>query len=306
MSSICDVPGIRVGHSQNTSAKTGCTVILPEKESVAGIDIRGSAPGTRETEVLQPVRLINHIHGILLTGGSAFGLNAAAGVQRYLESIEMGYDVGVAKIPIVPAAVIFDLAVGDASVRPDEKMGYDACINASHREFREGLIGAGCGATVGKIRGQAYASAGGIGTCSHSFSNGVVIGVLTVVNPLGEVIDPETNAILAGAKTNDGTDYVESLKLMEQMSDPNFPSANTTLSVVATNAEFNKEDCIKIAQMAQDGFARTIRPAHTLYDGDIVFAMSCGEKQLDINLAGAMACELVAESIVRAVHASQD
>ena len=306
MSSICDVPGIRVGHAQNNSAKTGCTVILPEQEAIAGVDIRGSAPGSREVEVLKPVRLIQHIHGILLTGGSAFGLNAAGGVMRYLEAIGMGYDTGVAKIPVVPSAVIYDLAIGDPTVRPDEEMGYQACLNATGREFREGRIGVGCGATVGKIRGMSYVSAGGVGSCSHLFSNGVVIGVLTVVNALGEVINPENGGILAGAKTNDGMDYVETLKLMEQMSDPNFPSSNTTLSVVATNAEFDKEDCIKIAQMAQNGLARTIRPAHTLYDGDIVFAMSVGSKSIDINLAGATACELVAESIVRAVHAGSD
>lgn len=300
MSSICDVPGIKVGHAQNSNAQTGCTVILPENEVTAGVEVRGSAPGTREIEVLKPVRVVQKIHGVLLTGGSAFGLNAAGGVQKYLEERHIGYETGIIKVPIVPAAVIFDLAVGDPSVRPDFDLGYQACLNASQNETSEGAVGAGCGATVAKLGGQQFASRGGIGTCSKKWGD-LVVGVLTVVNSLGEITDPKTGDIIAGIKKEKGSGFVESISLMQLMSSGNFPSSNTTLSVVATNALLTKEQCTKLAQMAQDGFAKAIRPAHTMYDGDIVFALSTGNKKADINFIGAVACELVAESIVRAV-----
>jgi len=301
LSSICDVPGFRVGHCHDLTARTGCTVILPPGEATAGVDVRGSAPGTREIEVCKPVRLVPKIHAVLLTGGSAFGLDAAGGVQKYLEEQNIGYETGIVKVPIVPAAVIFDLGVGNPSVRPDHKMGYQSCLNATAQERSQGPVGAGCGATVGKFFGQNYASPGGIGTCSQKIG-AVCIGVLSVVNPLGEVINPENGEILAGIKKPDRTDFIPSLTAMKSLTGHKIPSANTTLSVVATNVQFSKEECIKIAQMAQDGLARTIRPAHTMYDGDIVFALSAGTEKMDVNLAGAIACELVAESIVRAVQ----
>jgi len=300
LNSLCDVPGIKVGHAFNTEAKTGCTVILPETEVTAGVDVRGSAPGTREIEVLKPVRIIQKIHAVTLTGGSAFGLNAAGGVQKYLEEQHIGFETGVIKVPIVPAAVIFDLAVGDSAIRPDFDMGYRACLNASSNETSEGAVGVGCGATVAKLGGQQFASRGGVGTCSKKWGE-LVIGVLTVVNSLGEVIDPNSGEIIAGVKKENNPGFVESIPLMRLMSTGAFPSSNTTLSVVATNASLTKEQCTKLAQMAQNGFARAIRPAHTMYDGDIVFALSTGEKKADINYLGALACELVAESIVRAV-----
>ncbi len=303
MSSICNVPGFRVGHCHNLAARTGCTVILPPGEATAGVDVRGSAPGTREIEICKPVRLVPKIHAILLSGGSAFGLNAAGGVQKFLEEQNIGYNTGIIKVPIVPAAVIFDLAVGDPAIRPDFNMGYQACLNASASENSEGLVGAGCGATVGKFLGQNYASYGGTGACSQKIGS-VCIGVLTIVNPLGEVINPETGEILAGIKKPEQSEFIPSLTAMKSLAMHKLPAANTTLAVVATNAAFNKEECIKIAQMAQDGLSRAIRPAHTMYDGDIVFALSAGSEKMDVTLAGAIACELIAESIVRAVQAA--
>ena len=300
-SSICNVPGIKVGHFHLQEARTGCTVILPDKAVVAGVDVRGSAPGTREIELLKPVRLVDKVHAILLSGGSAFGLDAAGGVQNYLLERGVGFDVGVAKVPIVPTAVIFDLAVGDASMRPDREMGYKACLNASATCVEEGLIGVGCGATVGKAAGMESCSTGGVGMASVVLADRVTLGVLTVVNSLGEIID-ESGAILAGVKSGAGDHFIPSLELLKKKGGGlGFDSSNTTLSVVATNAKLTRETATKLAQMAQDGLAKSIRPAHTMHDGDIVFALSTGEFEIDINIVGAFAAELVAESIRRAV-----
>ncbi len=301
LNSICDVPGIRVGHAQNLSARTGCTVILPDQEVTAGVDIRGSAPGTREVDTIMPTRLIQKIHGLLLTGGSAFGLGAANGVMQYLEEKGIGFDTGAAKVPIVPAAVIYDLGVGEAAVRPDPEMAYQACLAATHDNCLEGTIGAGTGATVGKILGQANSMKGGIGTGSITLENGIIIGVLTVVNALGDVISPQTGAIIAGARTLDGKSFLNTLAFLKQFNPHTFSQTNTTLAVVATNADFNKDEITQVARMAHDGLARAINPAHTLYDGDIVFALSTGEKPGNLIQIGAIAAELVQESIIRAV-----
>jgi L-aminopeptidase/D-esterase-like protein len=300
-STICDVPGIKVGHFCLQTARTGCTVILPQKEVVAGVDVRGSAPGTREIELLKPVRLVEKIHAILLTGGSAFGLDAAGGVQRYLEERHIGFETGVARIPIVPTAVIYDLAIGDPNIRPDANAGYQACQNATSDTVEEGRVGAGCGATVGKFLSMGRCSSGGIGTASISLVNGVIIGALTVVNSLGEVLDEHGN-IIAGIHNDDQSGFIPSLDILKKMTqDLGFESTNTTLSVVATNAALNKESATKIAQMAQDGVAMSIRPAHTMYDGDIVFAMSTGVIVADVTVVGSFAAQVVAESIRRAV-----
>ncbi len=299
--SICDVPGIKVGHFSLQEGRTGCTVILPENAAIAGVDVRGSAPGTRELELLKPVRLVQKINAILLAGGSAFGLDAAGGVQQYLEEKNIGFDVGVAKVPIVPAAVIFDLAVGRADVRPDKQSGYQACLNAIRDVCPEGQVGAGCGATVGKLLGQEKCSAGGIGTTSVTLENGVVVGALTVVNALGEIID-ERGEIIAGIQNEEKNGFVASLQVLKQMANVNFSASNTTLSVVATNARLTRESATKVAQMAQDGLAKAIRPAHTMLDGDIVFAISTGEIETDVTIIGALACEMVAKSIRRAVR----
>jgi len=304
-SSICDVPGIRVGHFHVQAAKTGCSVVLPDQPAVAGVDVRGSAPGTRELELLHPVRLVKKVHAILLSGGSAFGLDAAGGVQHYLEERGIGFDAGVAKVPIVPAAVIFDLAVGDASVRPDKSMGYNACQGASKNFRAEGLIGAGCGATVGKLLGMEFCSPGGVGTASLKLAENVWVGALSVVNALGEVVDENGNTI-AGIRNPDGDGFLSSLDVLQKNSgDFGFHSTNTTLCVVATSAKLTKESATKVAQMAQDGLGRAIRPAHTMHDGDIVFALSTGDIEIDITIIGALAAEVVAESIRRAVRAAR-
>lgn len=305
LDSLCDVPGIRVGHAHDETARTGCTVILPEGGAVAGVDVRGSAPGTREIESLYPVRLVNRMHGLLLTGGSAFGLDASSGVQKFLEQQNVGFDVGVARVPIVPAAVIFDLAVGDAAVRPDKDMGYRAAAMARAEDASRGRLGAGCGATVGKVLGMENCMAGGVGQASEMLQGDVVIGALSVVNAFGDVVDPASGQILAGARAPDGS-FADTLAVLRQQG-AEFPqpwSSNTTLVVVATNAALSKEEITKVAQMAQDGLARAIRPVHSWVDGDIVFALSCGNKKANSLVLGAVAAEVVARSIVDAVRAA--
>lgn len=302
LNSLCDVPGIRLGHAHDLGARTGCTVILPEQPAVAGVDVRGSAPGTREVELLYPVRLISSIHGILLAGGSAFGLDAAGGVQKYLEERGIGFDTGVAKVPLVPTAVIFDLQVGDPKIRPTAEMAYRACLEASTSEARQGLVGAGCGATVGKIRGTQFSMSGGLGMASWQNDN-LVIGALAVVNALGDIVDP-TGTIMAGARGDRGEWLNTQGFLKQNATRPLRYWGNTTLAVVATNAAFNKESVTKIAQVAQDGLAQAIRPAHTLYDGDIVFALAVGTEKAEVLAVGAIAAELVAQAIVNAVKTS--
>jgi L-aminopeptidase/D-esterase-like protein len=299
--SITDIPGIAVGHAQDKVVRTGCTVILCPEGAVAGADVRGSAPGTRELEVLKPVRLVQEIQAIALCGGSAFGLDVASGVQRYLREQQKGFDTGIVRVPIVPAAVIFDLGVGDASAFPDASMGYQACLSADTGWVAEGPVGVGCGATVGKVRGPAYAEAGGVGSCSHRFHDGTAIGVLTVVNAFGQVIDPDSGSVMAGVLDDQGTGHLDAVEVLAETVSYGFPGGNTTLSVVATDASLTREQAIKVSQMAQNGLGRAIRPAHTLYDGDIVFTLSTGQKPADVTLLGAVACDLVAESVLRGV-----
>ncbi len=314
---ITDVPGVLVGQVEDTDAITGCTVVLCKDGAVAGVDQRGGAPGTRETDLLAPMHLVQKVHAVLLTGGSAFGLDAAAGVMRYLEEQGVGFDVQVAKVPIVPAAVLFDLGIGSADVRPDAEMGYAACLNASGDPPREGNAGAGMGATVGKILGMGSAMKSGIGTASRNLGGGLVVGAIVAVNALGDVIDPRTGVIIAGARPaklgpaqvgGEGP-YANTLEVMKSMIGKTvlrFASrGNTVIGVVATNAALSKEDANKVAQMAHDGLARTIRPAHTMLDGDTIFAISTGGKKADVNLVGAYVAEVVASAIVRAVTAAE-
>ena len=295
-----EVPGIKVGHYTDREGVTGCTVVLCPGGVVAGCDVRGSAPGTRETDLLRPGNLVERVHGVLLAGGSAFGLEAAGGVMKYLEERNIGFEAGVARVPIVPGAVLFDLAIGDPRARPDARAGYQACLNAGD-EVEEGSVGAGTGATVGKALGMTGATKGGLGTAHRSVGRLVVMAV-AAVNAFGEVVDPGTAEILAGPRA--GTAFVSTLEVLSQASAKPFPQ-NTTLAVVATNARLNKEQANKLAQMAQDGLARAIRPSHTMYDGDVVFALATGEEAGDINLLGALAAEAVAQAIVRAVETAQ-
>lgn len=301
LKSICDVPGIQVGHAQDDVGKTGCTVILPQDGAIGGIDIRGSAPGTREIETLKPVRLVPQINAILFTGGSAFGLDASGGVQQFLEEKNIGYDVGVTKVPIVPSAVIFDLQEGDAKVRPDKKMGYLAASRATSAAPEEGRVGAGRGATVGKVFGHEFCMKAGVGTCCEQIGD-VFIGVLVVVNALGDIVDPKINKIIAGARDLKTGTFLNAEKyLRENPLQPFQPSTNTTLAVVASDAKLTKEEATKLAQMAQDGLARAIHPAHTPYDGDLVIGISVGEKQADIMSLGTAAADLVSHAIIRGV-----
>lgn len=298
---ITAVPGIRVGLAQNDEALTGCTVILCEDGAVGGVDQRGGAPGTRETDLLRPLHHVEKVHGVLLTGGSAFGLDAAGGVMRYLEERGVGFDVGVARVPIVPAAVIFDLAIGRADVRPDATLAYQACLNATTDPVAEGSVGAGTGATVGKILGMQNATKSGVGSACVEIGEGLFVGAIAVVNALGDVIDPRNGEIIAGARSEDG--FADTLKVMQKFQVLSLASAdNTVIGVVATNAKLSKEEANKVAQMAQDGLARAVRPAHTMYDGDTIFALSTGELKADVNLIGAFAAEVFAEAIVRAVR----
>jgi L-aminopeptidase/D-esterase-like protein len=297
--SICDLPGVRVGHAQDDRAKTGCTVIIPAEGAVGGIDIRGSAPGTREIESLKPVRLVPKIHAVFFTGGSAFGLNASGGVQKFLEERNIGYDVVSTKVPVVPSLVIFDLREGDAFVRPDEKMGYAAASNATNERPQEGRVGAGRGATVGKIFGQEYKMKGGIGTCSEKIGD-VIIAALSVVNAFGNVVNPKTGTTIAGARNPESGEFLDLDKSLRAQKVETYQT-NTTLALVATDARLSKEDAVKVAQMAQDGLARAIRPAHTLFDGDAVICISVGDKSVNLVSLGDVAAELVSTSIVRAV-----
>ncbi len=314
---ITDVPGICVGHAQDMEALTGCTVILCEEGAVGGVDVRGGSPGTRETDLLRPLHRVEHVHAVMLSGGSAFGLAAASGTMTYLEERGIGFDMRVAHVPIVPAAIFFDLGIGDASVRPDAAMGYQACLNASRERPAEGNVGAGTGAVVGQILGPGQAMKSGIGTASIEVGAGVVVGAIFVVNSLGDVVDPETGTILAGARSADlGPIHIGApgyfADALQVMKTPIGRAAmaiatrqNTVIGVVATNARLDKVQVNKVAQMAHDGMARTLRPAHTMLDGDTIFALATGRRKADVSIVGAFAAEATAQAIVRAVQTAR-
>lgn len=307
------IDGIRVGHAQDLDAVTGCTVVLCEKGAVGGVDQRGGAPGTRETDALQPVHLVDKVHAVMLAGGSAFGLDAASGAVRYLEEKKVGFNVGVARVPIVPSAILFDLGIGSAKRRPDADMGYQACLDASHKPPAQGSVGAGTGATVGKILGMGQAMKGGIGTAAMEIGAGVQVGAIVAVNAFGDVVDPETNAIIAGARSlrkgpvriGKGR-FADTMEVMKGLVGRTVFAAaqrgNTVIGVVATNARFDKESASKVARMAMNGLARTIRPANTMLDGDTIFALATGKRKADVNIVGAYAAEVVAQAILRAMQ----
>ena len=292
------IAGIKVGHATNSAARTGCTVILCPAGATAGVDVRGAAPGTRETEALRSGRLVQKAHAVLLTGGSAFGLDAASGVVQYLEEKNVGFPTGPVRVPIVPAAVIFDLGVGDANVRPDREMGYQACLNATDQPVKMGAVGAGIGATVGKAPGVT-SSPGGVGSACKYLESGLIVAAVAVVNALGNVVDPATGEILAGGKENgDFVDITE--RLLE--ADNIVRGTNTTIGVVATNATLTPAEVNRVAEMAHDGMARAIRPAHTMFDGDTLFALATGSHtENSVNTVGILAAEVVAAAIVNAV-----
>jgi len=310
---ITDVPGIEVGHAQDDEALTGCTVILCRKGAVAGVDVRGGAPGTRETDLLNPVNMVEKAHAIVLAGGSAFGLDSASGVMRYLEEQGIGFNTGVARVPIVPAAILFDLNMGRADARPDAEMGYRAASVASADFPLEGNVGAGTGASVGKILGTKTAMKAGLGTASMK-ANGVVVGAIVAVNAWGDVVDPKSGEIVAGArstgpgplKMGKAGYFAGTLEMMKtflgRMAEGAATKHNTVIGVVATNARLTQAEATRVAQMAQDGLARAIRPAHTMLDGDTIFALTTGAKKADVSMVGAFAAEVMAEAIVRAAQ----
>jgi L-aminopeptidase/D-esterase-like protein len=306
------VAGIKVGHYTLTARPTGCTVVLAEAGAVAGVDVRGGAPGTRETDLLDPVNTVQQVHAIVLAGGSAFGLEAATGTVRWLEEKGIGFDVGVAKVPIVPAAILFDLGVGDAKVRPNAECGYKAAEAATDGPVTEGNVGAGAGATIGKLGGFGRAMKAGIGSASITLPNGLTVAALVAVNAVGDVIDPATGRVIAGLRTPDGSALADARRLVRSgalggpplPAEARRPGANTTLGIVATNVSLSKAQATKVAQMAQDGFARAISPAHTPADGDTIFALATGKMpgEADVMLLGTLAAEVMADAVVRAAR----
>ena len=297
------VEGIRVGHFTYPNAPTGCTVVIADGGVIGGVDVRGGAPGTVETDLLDPVNTVERVDAVFIAGGSAFGLDARRGVMRYLEEREQGYPIGgLGVVPIVPGAIIFDLRVA-GGVRPGPDCGYEAAVAAVAGPVAEGSVGAGAGATLGKMRGMAWAMKGGVGTSSVTLESGLVVGALAVVNAVGDVVDPRTGEVVAGARTEDGG-FADARRIVRGEVPPQQEGRNTTVVIVATNARLTKAQATKVAQMAQDGLARAIVPSHTPGDGDTVFSLATGALTDGFNVSqvGALAAEVVAEAIVRAAR----
>jgi L-aminopeptidase/D-esterase-like protein len=305
---ITDVAGIEVGHFTDTRRPTGCTVVIAREGAVGGVDVRGAAPGTRETDLLAPTNLVDRVHGILLAGGSAWGLDAATGVVRWLEEQGVGFPVGTARLPLVPGAVLFDLLVGDASIRPDAQSGYRACELASAKAPAEGNVGAGTGAAIGKVFGIERAMKGGIGTASVTVE-GITVGALIACNALGDVIDPDTGEVIAGARTRNGKSLIDTRRslLRGEPPKPLLAGTNTTIGVIATDAVITKVQASRLATMGHDGLARSINPVHTMSDGDTLFMLGTGRagKSLGMMVLGTMAAEAVAIAVARAARAAQ-
>jgi L-aminopeptidase/D-esterase-like protein len=308
-SGLTAVQGIKVGHHTLTERPTGCTVILTEQGAVAGVDVRGSAPGTRETDLLDPEKTVDRVHAIVLSGGSAYGLDAASGVMRYLEERQIGFPIAGGVVPIVPAAILFDLGVGDFKIRPSAECGYLAAKAATNGDVAEGNIGAGAGATVGKLAGGKRAMKGGLGSASITLSDGLVVAALVAVNAVGNIVDPTTGRILAGVRTEDGRAIADIRTIIHDRPEQLEHAAlqSTTLGVVATNARLTKAQAKKLAEMAHDGLARAIVPAHTSMDGDTIFALATGTREGAANLdrIGALAADATTEAILRAIRAAK-
>ena len=300
--SITDIEGIKIGHDQDLDAATGCTVVIGEAGVTAGVDVRGGAPGTRETDLLDPVNLVEQIHAVVMAGGSSFGLDSASGVMQYLEEKGVGLDVFVTKVPIVCGAVLFDLTIGDHRVRPNKEMGYQACLNADDTECEEGCVGAGTGATVGKILGMERCMKSGLGTYCIQTGD-LKIGAIVAVNCLGDVIDPKTGETLAGVLDENGKRFLNSEEIMiKEFSDRKIEfSGNTTIGVIVTNAKLTKPEANKVASMAHNGYGRTMRPAHTMFDGDTIFAVATGRVDKDVSVAGLLAAKIMEQAVIRAV-----
>jgi len=309
-SSLTAVPGIRVGHWTHPAGSTGCTVILADGGAVAGVDVRGGAPGTRETDLLRPEMSVDSVHAVVLSGGSAYGLAAADGVMQYLETEGVGFPVGGSVVPIVPAAILFDLGIGDPKVRPTAKSGLAAARGASRQPVPMGSAGAGAGATVGKLFGPGRAMRGGLGSAAITRPDGLVVGALAAVNALGDVVDPATGEIVAGARTADGSGFADSIAQLRsgRRARPSGTAQNTTIAVVAANVTWTKTQAAKAAQMAHDGLAMAIRPAHMPFDGDTVFALGTGGRAVEARMLGeigALAADVLAQAVVAAVRTAE-
>lgn len=306
---LTDVTGLKVGHFTDTRRPTGCTVVLAEEGAVCGVDVRGGAPATRETDLLAPINSVPRVHAIVLSGGSAFGLDAASGVVRYLEERRIGFETGPARVPIVSAASLFDLGLGDATIRPDASSGYAAAREARPGPFPEGNVGAGAGATVGKLLGPGRSMKCGLGTASVRLPSGLVVAAIVAVNAVGDVMDPATGQVVAGARTADGKRLEGTMRALLAGHPPSPPLAgeSTTLGVVATNARLTKVQATKVAQMAHAGLARAVNPVHTPWDGDALFAMATGQVQVPAAelLVGSLAAEVVARAILRAARTAR-
>ncbi len=296
------VPGIRVGHITDLDAVTGCTVIICPPNTVGGVDVRGGAPGTREVELLRPMHQVNQVNAVMLSGGSAYGLAAADGAMRYLEEHQLGYATrGGYIVPIVPSAIVFDLAIGRSDIRPDAAMGYAACAAATDAPVEQGSVGVGTGCRVCAMRGNEFASKGGVGSAALDLGDGLIVAALVAVNAVGEIVD-EHGDILAGLRSESGG-FMPIMDVFQQLPPPPVASA-TVIGVVATNARLSKEAVNKVAQMAHDGLARAVRPAHTMFDGDTFFALATGEMDADVNVIGAFGAEVVTQAIRNAMRAA--
>lgn len=307
MGSIIDIEGIKVGHSSNFDAITGCSVLLFDKPVTAAVDLRGGGTSTRQIDSLLSHNTFGKIHAILLTGGSAYGLDASSGVVRFLEERRVGLEVGHGLVvPSAPTAVIFDLGIGNGKIRPDAQMGYEACTNSSSSDFSEGSIGVGTGATIGKLMGLKQATKGGVGTESYKLKSGATVGAFVVVNAFGDIVSPENGEIIAGVRdSEDGNRFPGTVNLFKDGIIRRADSyQNTTLAVVATDANFTKSELLRISNIAQTGLAKVISPVHTVQDGDMVISVSNGDLKEDVNLVGIVAAELVQKAILRAVEKS--
>ncbi|MGX8850884.1 P1 family peptidase [Amedibacillus sp. YH-ame10] len=299
---ITDIKGIQIGQAQDSIGGSGCSVVLCKDGAVAGVDVRGGGPATRETDLLNPINMVEKIHAVMLSGGSAFGLDAASGAMQYLEEHKCGFDMKVAYIPIVCGASLFDLSVGDPKCRPDKAMGYQACVNSEQNIVQEGNYGAGTGASVGKVMGFDHAMKSGQGSCGIQVGN-VQVAALVAVNACGNVVDYQSNEQLAGIYDTTNKQILPAEEVIyaqiEQMA--SITNTNTTIGVIVTNAILNKAQCTKIAGIAHNGYARSIHPVHTMSDGDTIFVVSTGEVEANLDAIGVMACDVMAKAVNRAV-----
>ncbi|WP_252214159.1 P1 family peptidase [Clostridium sp. VAP41] len=304
---FCDIDGIKLGHAENKEGGTGCSVVICKNGATGGVDVRGGSPGTRETDLLNPMEMVDKIHAVVLSGGSAFGLDASSGVMDYLENKNIGFDVTVAKVPIVCQAVLFDLAFGNPKVRPDKFMGIKACLNSEeYYDDINGNIGAGFGATVGKFLGPDFSMKGGLGTYAVKVGD-LEVGAIVAVNCLGDVVDPQNLNIISGAYDRKNNNFLNTENLiLSNLKNPINPfKGNTTIGIIATNANFTKAEANKVASMAHNGYARTMYPAHTMFDGDTIFTMATNKVNSDVTTVGMLAARVMEKAILRGVKSAK-